>query len=60
MTELTGMVNETVRVSFHNFNKAFVSKCYEEYEHIPLGDELKKTRRCVYMIQWDWQDISDL
>ena len=35
VTELTGMSNETIRVSFHNFNKAFVSKYYEEYVHIP-------------------------
>ena len=45
VTELTGMSNETLRVSFHNFNKAFVSKYYEEHVHIPQGNELRKTMR---------------
>jgi Plant transposon protein len=45
VTELTGMSNEITRVSFHKFNKAFVAKHYQEYVHIPVGDELSKTTR---------------
>ena len=45
VTELTGMSNETIRVSFHDFTKAFVSKYYEENVHISQSDELKKTMR---------------
>jgi hypothetical protein len=30
VTELTGMSNETIRVSFHKFDKASVAKYYQE------------------------------
>ena len=41
--ESSGISEETMRSSFHTFNKLFTQSCYSEYVRIPIGDELLKT-----------------
>lgn len=43
VSECTGISEETIRGSFHTFNKIFREKHYEEYGYIPQGDDLRQT-----------------
>ena len=45
VSESTGISEETIRRSFHTFNKMFTKKHYEEYVYIPQGDDLRQTMR---------------
>lgn len=45
VSESTGISEETIRRSFHTFNKMFTTKHYEEYVYIPQGDDLRQTMR---------------